>query len=199
MPRSKVKPTVSTYHEAVNLIISTISPKISTSLPLTKKGDKFTSKGLVYLSGMFDLPINSKIQDIYTTIVDIYSIPPDFITWVRVMQQTENGNSVPKIYSDFRGLNAQVFEVLADLWTESMSDVVDGCEPEREVGYDSKPDSVTDQVSDVVAESVTNPKPDWDTLAAANPLAAQFVQSLMAGTDDDDNEYDHGSDDGDEE
>jgi len=213
MPRSKVRPNVSTYHEAVNLILYAISPELQ--LPLTKKEDKYAAKSLCYLAGVFGLNINAKIQEIYTTVQKTYSVPVDFLTWVRVMQQYNLGVSFPTSYGTFEENVAKVVMFQNTLKTATLTDIhthddIDYTEYQHEVNcnFDIEdelleeeeldqtnyrleaitPDDKADQVSNVVAETVTKPKKDWDTLAAKNPLAAAFVKSLMSTPDFEDEE-----------
>ena len=215
MPRSKCRPNVSTYHEAVNFLLNVIDPGLD--LPLTKKEDKFTAKSLCYLAGMFGLCIDAKIQDIYETMQNTYNVPDEFITWVRVMQQELLGVTVPASYGTFEGNWARVSMFLETLksatstentteeelledeeyYAENTRLLASTREEEDQANYRLEamtPDEVADQVSNVVADTVTNPKPDWDTLAAKNPLAASFVKALMSTPDfeaDDDTEFDH--------
>ena len=214
MPRSKARPIISTYHEAVSFIISAVDDSLE--LPLTKNQDKFTANSLCYLAGMFGLDINAKIQEIDDHIQVTYNVPVEFITWVRVMQQETRGVEVPKFYGPFSDNWAKVEQVLEEIkktdrrdhWQDHDRyqdevncnfDIEDNLLEEEELDQANyrleaiTPDDMADQVSNVIAATVITHKPDWDTLAAANPLAAQFVQSLMSTPDFEEEEevFDH--------
>ncbi len=205
MPRSKVRPNVSTYHEAVNFIINAIDGGLQ--LPLTKKQDKFSAKSLCYLAGMFGLDINAKIQEIYDHIQVTYNVPVEFITWVRVMQQETLGVEVPKFYGPLADNWAKVAQVLEEIKNTDQRDHWqdhDRYQDEVNCNFDiedelledeeldqahyrleamTPDDEYSDQMSNVVVETVTNPRPSWDELAQKNPLAAAFVKSLMTTPD----------------
>jgi len=202
MPRSKVRPNVSTYHEAVNFIISAIDAGLE--LPLTKKQDKFATKSLCYLAGMFGLEIDTKIQEIYATIQATYNVPVEFITWVRVMQQELLGVTVPASYGTFEGNWARVSMFLNTLKTSTLTDIHTHDEVDHTEYLDEELDRYPDEEEDQanyrleamtpddltliegagVGEMVpVKPKQDWDTLAAKNPLAAAFVKSLISTPD----------------
>jgi len=209
MPRSKCRPNVSTYHEAVSFLLTAIDPGLD--LPLTKNQDKFAAKSLCYLAGVFGLCIDAKIQYIYETMQNTYNVPDEFITWVRVLQQATLGVTVPASYGDFDSNLGRVIRFLETL--KSAPSTENTTEEEfleaeeyyaentrllastrEEVADQVTPDDRADQGSNVIVESVVNPKPDWDTLAAKNPLAASFVKALMSTPDfeaDDDTEFDH--------
>jgi hypothetical protein len=215
MPRSKVRPNVSTYHEAVNLVLFAINPDLQ--LPLTKKEDKYAAKSLCYLAGMLGLDINAKIQEIYATLQVSYSIPVEFLTWVRAMQQYNLGVTVPTSYGTFEENVAKVVtfqnsikdDGIPDHYLDEEEFLEDDefyaentrlLESAREEVVDPMtPDDIT-LIEDTEAGEMVpvKPKKDWDTLAAENPLAAQFVKSLMSTPDfeeEDDEEVwgDHGT------
>ena len=206
MPRSKVRPNVSTYHEAVNLVLFAINPDLQ--LPLTKKEDKYATKSLCYLAGMLGLNIEAKIQEIYATLQNTYTIPVEFLTWVRAMQQHNSGVAVPASYGTFEENVAKVV-VFQDTLRETdpreqwqdhdryldeeefLEDEEFYAEQTRllesareEVADPMTPDEMT-LIEDTEAGEMVpvKPKQDWDTLAAKNPLAAQFVKSLMSTPD----------------
>jgi hypothetical protein len=120
MPRSKCRPNVSTYHEAVSFLLTAIDPGLS--LPLTKKEDKFTAKSLCYLAGMLGLCIDAKIQEIYETMQITYHAPDEFVTWVRVMQQECLGVKVPASYGNFASNLERVNLFLASLKSATLTD-----------------------------------------------------------------------------
>jgi hypothetical protein len=218
MPRSKVRPNVSTYHEAVNLVLFAINPDLQ--LPLTKKEDKYAAKSLCYLAGMLGLDINAKIQEIYATMQVTYSIPVEFLTWVRAMQQYNLGVIVPTSYGTFEENVARVVMFQNNLKTATLTDIhyfdeVDRTEyldEEEEFLGDEELEQATYRLEAMTPDDLTliedteagemvpvTPKPDWDTLAAKNPLAAAFVKSLMSTQDVEDEDggqwYDYEEDD----
>jgi hypothetical protein len=208
MPRSKVRPNVSTYHEAVNLVLFAINPDLQ--LPLTKKEDKYAAKSLCYLAGMLGLDINAKIQKIYATLQNTYAIPVEFLTWVRAMQQYNLGVTVPTSYGTFEENVAKVVMFQNSLKDTGIPDHYlaeeDFLEDEEfyventrllesareEVADPMTTDDLT-LIEDTEAGEMVpvKPKQDWNTLAAKNPLAAAFVKSLMSTPDleDDDEGY----------
>jgi hypothetical protein len=147
---------------------------------------------------MLGLDINSKIQEIYATLQHTYTIPVEFLTWVRAMQQHNLGVAVPTSYGTFEENVAKVVMFQDTLratdpreqWQDHDRHLDEDGFLEDEEFYaentkllESAREEMADQVSNVVAETVTNPKPDWDTLAAKNPLAAAFVKSLISTPD----------------
>jgi hypothetical protein len=163
---------------------------------------------------MLGLNIEAKIQEIYATLQNKYKIPTEFLTWVRVMQQHNLGVAFPVSYGTFEENVAKVVMFQDTLratdpreqWQDHdrYLDEEEFLEDEKLYAentrlLESAREEVADQVSNVVAETVTNPKPDWDTLAAKNPLAAQFVKYLMSTPDFEDEDggqwYDYQDDD----
>jgi hypothetical protein len=208
MPRSKVRPNVSTYHEAVNLVLFAINPDLQ--LPLTKKEDKYAAKSLCYLAGMLGLDINTKIQEIYATLQNTYTIPVEFLTWVRAMQQYNLGVTVPTSYGTFEENVAKVVmfqNSLKDTGTPDHYLAEEDCLEDEKFYVENTRllESAREEVADpMTTDDLTliedteagemvpvKPKKDWDTLAAKNPLAAAFVKSLMSTPDleDDDEGY----------
>jgi len=209
MPRSKVRPNVSTYHESINLILFAINPDLQ--LPLTKKEDKYAAKSLCYLAGMLGLNINAKVQEIYATLQVTYSIPVEFLTWVRAMQQYNLGVTVPTSYGTFEENVAKVVMFQNSIKDSGIPDhyldEVDRTEypdeeefledeecyaentrilasAREEADHTESSDEMIRIEDTQVGEMVpVRPKQDWDTLAAKNPLAAAFVKSLMSTPD----------------
>lgn len=192
MPRSKCRPNVSTYHEAVNMILEGVDPDLQ--LPITKKGDKFTTKSLCYLAGMLGLKIDAKIQEIYATLQATYNVPQEFIAWIRVMQQYNLGVAVPASYGTFQENVQKVLTFHNTLRSAAVTDTDDETDRTKYRDGEEIADQVTPEeltLRDTIEEWVVGeeeedgtvpvkPKKDWDTLAAENPLAAQFVKSLMS-------------------
>lgn len=182
MPRSKVRPNVSTYHEAIYLILE--AEGTSLGLPLTKAEDKFTTKSVAYLAGRFGLPITAKIQDIYASVAVVFGLPGNFITMVRVMQQGLKGIEIPSRYGTFEGNVLQVREVTDRFRAEED----DGTYTDNEA-WEDIPEVESDD-SPVECTFAGLPLGDrlreYEELAAANPLAAAFARMIINSPDEED-------------
>lgn len=201
MPRSKVRPNVSTYHEAIFMVLE--SDGSFPGLPLTKNEDKFTAKGVTYLAGRFNLPITAKIQDVYQEVASVYGLPDNFLTMVRAMQQTSQGVEIPASYGTLHD-NALAVTQITDRIRASV------------LGYDDD-DFVTDEevYGEFAEEDEDDQQPTeggtphddpeaaafdeaarqkrYDELAAANPLAAAFARMIMASPDIEEDDDDWGN------
>jgi hypothetical protein len=191
MPRSLARPNVSTYHEAVYAILEVL-PEFD-RLPLTKKEDKFTVKSVAYLAGRCGLPIGAKIQDVFYQIIADYGLPAEFLTWIRVMQQHLKGVVVPASYgtmADNRNLMAAALGRLNLGDTEEI-DYQDGDFVTDEEVYDYSDPSYANSPTE---RELLQAK--YDALAAANPMAAAFAQSIMRMPDEEDEDEDEWGYDG---
>jgi hypothetical protein len=187
MPRSKVRPNVSTYHEAVNLILVTLGVD---DLPITKKGDKFTTAALRYIAGYLELGFKATIQDIWAELKVSYHIPDQFLTSVRVMQQNEAGISTPACYGTSQDAANFLTRVIKRIETTVGSG--DGGESEELEPGNISPEQVDQEYThpeehhpedSVPEESHPEPQPTFAELAAANPLAVAFLRALESEAD----------------
>jgi len=196
MPRSKVRPNVSTYHEAIYLILG--AEGTSPGLPLTKTEDKFTTKSVAYLAGRFGLPITAKIQEIYAAVAVVFGLPDNFITMVRVMQQGLKGIEIPQSYGTFEENVLQVREV-TDRIREWEAEYQYPCEDEDDgtctnnEAWEDTPELESDDTPVECApegQTYEDRRREYEELAAANPLAAAFARMIINSPDEEEDEYD---------
>jgi hypothetical protein len=93
MPRSIVRPTVGTYHAALYYLLPALR-----ELPTTKSGDKFIKSVITYAAGLVDMPYGSTVQEIYGHLSNLYDLPSEFLTWIRVKEQYAAGKKIPAQY-----------------------------------------------------------------------------------------------------
>lgn len=194
MPRSKVRPNVSTYHEAIFMVLE--ADGSFPGVPLTKSEDKFTAKGVTYLAGRFGLSITAKIQDLYKEVVVIYGLPGNFLTMVRAMQQLYQGVEIPASYGTLRENIFAVQDITNNIRQMVSRYEDDDCVDEDDV-IEGELDQPTEEDPEAAAYEEAARRKAYEELAAANPLAAAFARMIINSPDieedeDDDNRYTEG-------
>lgn len=162
MPRSLSNPNISTYHEALNLLLSGTHP----NLPITKGGGKYTQASLAYLCGYFGLEYGKSVQDIFAQVSLQYNLPDEFIRWVRVIQQNEKGVNAP-------GYDLQ--ECVSGVMAYIPEQINQGLEGEVEYEFDFDGTELSDAPVEVSEVDKT-----YEEMAAENPYAARFVEAILA-------------------
>jgi hypothetical protein len=200
MPRSLVRPNVSTYHETIHTIIA--ATKII-PVPAQTKGGNFTAKSLAYLAGLLNLPITAKVQDICNEFMARYNLPSELLTWMRVYQQHENGVVVPAKYGNYAENSTKIYQVIMPLIPQDQATDTEDQTEDPATDTEDPAINVEEYIDDQIEAQI---KADWeaeqdarrqryDELAAANPLAAQFAKMIIAQVDaggDDDTDEDLG-------
>lgn len=181
MPRSKVRPNISTYHEAIFMVLE--ADGSFPGVPLTKAEDKFTTKGIAYLAGRFGLPITTTIQDLYKEVVATYGLPDGFLTQVRSMQQLYKGVEIPASYGTLEENVLAVTKI-----TDHIREVVSGYEDDDfvideevyggDLGQLTEDDAPADDPESAAFDEAARRKA-YEELAAANPLAAAFARMIV--------------------
>lgn len=192
MPRSKVRPNISTYHEAIFMVLE--ADGSFPGVPLTKAEDKFTTKGIAYLAGRFGLPITTTIQDLYKEVVATYGLPDGFLTRIRAMQQLYKGVEIPASYGTLEDNVLAVTKI-----TDHIREVVSGYEDDDfvideevyrgDLGQLTEDDAPADDPESAAFDEAARRKA-YEELAAANPLAAAFARMIVNPPDDEYEELD---------
>lgn len=198
MPRSKVRPNISTYHEAIFMVLE--ADGSFPGVPLTKAEDKFTTKGIAYLAGRFGLPITTTIQDLYKEVVATYGLPDGFLTRIRAMQQLYKGVEIPASYGTLEDNVLAVTKI-----TDHIREVVSGYEDDDfvideevyggDLGQLTEDDAPADDPESAAFDEAARRKA-YEELAAANPLAAAFARMIVNSPHDEYEEYEELDEDG---